>query len=167
MYCAEYLNERLTKLLDESISTENWLDVATGWETILSLRSEMTAERGQAILDCMSVVSCAQLFAATLQCMPQSDCWFRLLCWLDCNFFAPAGMCLDEALLQGIGAAHQFEDAAFPVDKPPDGFLKFLKTGLGGHLKAHGYQYRKMLDEELAKIKVSLWRCLLVCTSMP
>ena len=81
-------------------------------------------------------------------------------------------MCLDEALLQGIGAAHQFEDAAFPVDKPTDGFLKFLKTGLGGHLKAHGYQYRKMLDEELAKIKVSLWRwltfsltCLLVCTS--
>jgi hypothetical protein len=69
-------------------------------------------------------------------------------------------MCLDEALLQGIGAAHQFEDAAFPVDKPPDGFLKFLKTGLGGHLKAHGYQYRKMLDEELAKIKVSLWRWL-------
>ena len=74
MYCAEYLNERLTKLLDESISTENWLDVATGWETILNLRSEMTAERGLAILDCMSVVSCAppfarlftQLFAATV-----------------------------------------------------------------------------------------------------
>ena len=46
-------------------------------------------------------------------------------------------MCLDEALLQAIGAAHQFEDAIFPVDKPPDGFLKMLKTGLGGHLK-HG-----------------------------
>ena len=74
MCCAEYLNERLTKLLDESISTENWLDVATGWETILSLRSEMTAERGQAILDCMSVVSCAQLFAATLH-VPQPDCF--------------------------------------------------------------------------------------------
>jgi hypothetical protein len=64
VHCTEYLNERLTKLLDESISTENWLDVATGWETILNLRSEMTAERGQAILDCTS--SCAQLFAAIL-----------------------------------------------------------------------------------------------------
>ena len=60
----EYLNERLTKLLDESISTENWLDIATGWETILNLRSEMTAERGQAVLDCTS--SCTQLFAAVL-----------------------------------------------------------------------------------------------------
>ena len=48
----EYLNERLTKLLDESISTENWLDVATSWETILNLRAEMTSERGQAIIDC-------------------------------------------------------------------------------------------------------------------
>ena len=63
-------------------------------------------------------------------------------------------MCLDEALLQGIGAAHQLEVAAF--DKPPDGFLTFLKTGLGGHLKAHGYKYRQMLDRELAKIKVCL-----------
>ena len=61
-------------------------------------------------------------------------------------------MCLDEALLQGIGVAHQLEAAKF--DKPPDGFLTFLKTGLGGHLRAHGYHYRKVLDEEIAKIKV-------------
>ena len=54
---AEYLNERLTKLLDESVSTETWLDVATSWETILSLRTEMAAERGQAILDCTSLQS--------------------------------------------------------------------------------------------------------------
>ena len=89
MCCAEYLNERLTKLLDESISTENWLDVATGWETILSLRSEMTAERGQAILDC---TSCAQLVAATshgiAKCLPQSEYLFRLLCLLDFDSFA-------------------------------------------------------------------------------
>ena len=70
-------------------------------------------------------------------------------------------MCLDEAMLLGIGAAHQLAEAQFDVDRPPEGFLTFLKTGLGAHLKAHGYQYRKMLDEELAKIKVSLWRWLL------
>ena len=67
-------------------------------------------------------------------------------------------MCLDEALLQGIGAAHQFADAEFPLNTPPKGFMTFLKTGLGAHLKAHGYHYRQMLDDELAKIKVSLQR---------
>jgi hypothetical protein len=81
----------------------------------------------------------------------------RLLYSIECCSLATsAGMCLDEALLQGIGAAHQLAEAEFPVDTPPKGFLTFLKTGLGGHLKAHGYKYRKMLDEELAKIKVSL-----------
>ena len=65
-------------------------------------------------------------------------------------------MCLDEALLQGIGAARQLAEAEFPVDTPPKGFLTFLKTGLGAHLKAHGYKYRQMLDREIAKIKVRL-----------
>ena len=153
----EYLNERLTKLLDESVSTENWLDVATGWQTILSLRAEMTAERGQAILDCKSK------YISPLQQLHLQPCaiWLTLsvcLAGMVSTAMLSAGMCLDEALLQAIGAAHQFEDAIFPVDKPPDGFLKMLKTGLGGHLKAHGYHYRKMLDEELAKIKVSLQR---------
>ena len=65
----EYLNERLTKLMDENVSAENWLDVATGWETILSLRCEMTAERGQAILDCIPLRStrCAVAIPCVVQ----------------------------------------------------------------------------------------------------
>jgi hypothetical protein len=79
--CAEYLNERLTKLLDESISTENWLDVATGWETILSLRAEMTAERGQAILDCAS----AALNPLQLRCAVDSlQPWSSPAVLVDC-----------------------------------------------------------------------------------
>jgi hypothetical protein len=78
---------------------------------MLQLRSEMGAERGQAVLDCI---------------------------------------CMDEAVLKGIGAAQQLKDTVGTV---PDELIKLLKQGPAQHLLEHAYEYRRKFDVELASIK--------------
>lgn len=50
---AEYLNERLSKLLDEAVTGQNWFDITATWVMLLSLRSKITCECGHSIIDCM------------------------------------------------------------------------------------------------------------------
>ena len=57
---------------------------------------------------------------------------------LDC-------MCLDEEVLQGLGAAKQIADAIFTVGRPPERMLALLKKGPEAHLKQHEYEYRRKL----------------------
>ena len=49
----EYLNERLTKLLDEAVTTFNWSDLTDTWVMLLSLRSKIDSQCGHAVLDAM------------------------------------------------------------------------------------------------------------------
>jgi hypothetical protein len=49
----EYLNERLSKLLDESVTDQNWFDLTETWVMLLSLRSKISSECGHAIIDTM------------------------------------------------------------------------------------------------------------------
>eukprot|EP01052_Picozoa_sp_SAG31_P029189 SAG31_NODE_2882_length_4955_cov_22.807455_2_plen_167_part_00 len=50
---AEYLNERLNKLLDSQVTDQNWFDLTATWVMLLSLRSKISSERGHVILDAM------------------------------------------------------------------------------------------------------------------
>jgi hypothetical protein len=52
-FVAVFLNERMSKLTDESVMASTWEDFAEGWLALLSLRSEMESQRGQAVLDCI------------------------------------------------------------------------------------------------------------------
>ena len=52
-WSAEYLNERLGKLLDEAVTERNWFDTTATWVMLLSLRSKITSECGQHIIDIM------------------------------------------------------------------------------------------------------------------
>ena len=56
----------------------------------------------------------------------------------------------DEAVLQGLGAAKQFEGI---VGDPPHGVLLLLKHGPGAHLKANRYDYQMALNKEIARIE--------------
>ena len=46
-----YLKEQLTKLQD--MTEQTWKDAAESWAALLSLRSQIQVERGQAVLECM------------------------------------------------------------------------------------------------------------------
>ena len=50
---AEYLKERMTKLTEESIDHDGWLDFTHRFQSVISLRTEMDSEAGQAVLDCI------------------------------------------------------------------------------------------------------------------
>ena len=52
-------------------------------------------------------------------------------------------------VLKAMGAGKQFDvvNGKLPVE-----VLKLLKTGLGGHIKAHAYEYDQMIGKELSRI---------------
>ena len=58
----------------------------------------------------------------------------------------------DRQVLKAMGAGKQFNVANVGEGKLPAEVLKLLKTGLGGHIKAHAYEYDQMIGRELARI---------------
>ena len=53
-------------------------------------------------------------------------------------------------MLNAIGAGRQFDHANF--DTPPQELMRVMKSGLGGHIKRHAYEYRQQIDKEVARI---------------
>ena len=49
----EYLKESLATLRELSATEHDWLEFAEAWIAVIKLRSEMEAERGQAVIDCI------------------------------------------------------------------------------------------------------------------
>ena len=48
-----YLKEQLKQLQDMTVTEQTWKDAAESWVAVLSLRSQIQVERGQAVLECM------------------------------------------------------------------------------------------------------------------
>eukprot|EP01052_Picozoa_sp_SAG31_P035761 SAG31_NODE_4359_length_3313_cov_2.107032_1_plen_406_part_00 len=59
-------------------------------------------------------------------------------------------ICMDEAVLDGIGAARQLKNTNGTV---PDVVLQLLSSGPASHVQHHAYEYRRKFDVELAAIR--------------
>ena len=57
----------------------------------------------------------------------------------------------DNKVLSGLAAAYVLRDSIFK-GKPPQELLQQLKQGPGGHIKSHAYEYRRKIDQEIARI---------------
>ena len=55
----------------------------------------------------------------------------------------------DRQVLKAMGAGKQFTGAK---GKVPQEVLQLLKTGLGGHIKAHAFDYHQKVNQERARI---------------
>ena len=106
-----FLQEQLEKLAENGPTPMNWLDFSDKFQAMLRLRSELTTERGQTMLECI---------------------------------------CMDEAVLDGIGAAEQLQNIA---GEPPAEWIKRLKQGPGRHLQQHAFDYRQKFVAELGAIR--------------
>ena len=54
-----FLQERLDKLALKPPTHTDWLDFSEGFQSMMQLRSEITVERGQAVLECEPHALCA------------------------------------------------------------------------------------------------------------
>ena len=48
-----YVLEKLVKLEDMTVTDQSWKDVGESWQALLSLRSQVSVERGQAVIECI------------------------------------------------------------------------------------------------------------------